>query len=107
MALSRQDFAACTWLTDRWLIRYPAGRLDARGLYLHARTLVLAGDAHRDQGRLSGPQSAACAYRQALAVYGELDIPRRPPPATTRGWPAMSAWAGGTGRAPGCGSAPP
>jgi transcriptional regulator with XRE-family HTH domain len=77
VALSRQDFAACAWLTDRWLIRHPAARLDARGLYLHARSLVLAGDAHRDQGRLSGPQSAACNYRQALAVYGELDIPCR------------------------------
>lgn len=77
VALSRQDFAACTWLTDRWLIRHPAARLDSRGLYLHARSLVLAGDARRDQGRLIGPHSAAHSYRQALAVYGDLDIPRR------------------------------
>jgi transcriptional regulator with XRE-family HTH domain len=77
VALPRQDFVACTWLIGRWLIRCSPGRLDSRGLYLHARTLVLAGDAYRDQGRLSGPHSAACSYRAALAVYGELDIPRR------------------------------
>jgi tetratricopeptide (TPR) repeat protein len=77
VALSRQDFTACTWLTERWLARYPAARLDARGLYLHARSLMLLGDAHRDQGRLDGPQSAAHSYRRALAVFGDLDIPRR------------------------------
>ena len=77
VALSRQDFTACTWLTERWLARYPAAQLDARGLYLHARSLVLLGDAHRDQGRLGGPHSAAHSYRHAMAVYGDLDIPRR------------------------------
>ena len=59
------------------LARYPAARLDSRGLYLRARSLVLSGDAYRDQGRLQGPLSAAHTYRQALAVYGDLDIPRR------------------------------
>jgi hypothetical protein len=77
VASSRQDFATSTLLTGRWLARFPAGQLDARGLYLHARSLVLLGDAHRDQGRLQGPQSAASSYRRALSVYGELDIPRR------------------------------
>jgi transcriptional regulator with XRE-family HTH domain len=77
VALSRQDFTACNWLTERWLARYPVARLDARGRYLHARSLVLLGDAHRDQGRLDGPHSAAHSYRHALAVYGDLDIPRR------------------------------
>ena len=52
--LSRQDFAAGIRLLERWLGRFPAGQLDNRGLYLHARSLVLLGDAHRDQGRLEG-----------------------------------------------------
>jgi transcriptional regulator with XRE-family HTH domain len=77
VAISRQDFTTSTWLTERWLTRYPAARLDSKGLYLRARSLVLSGDAYRDQGRLRGPLSAARTYRQALAVYGDLDIPRR------------------------------
>jgi transcriptional regulator with XRE-family HTH domain len=77
IALSRQDFTTSTMLTGRWLARFPAGQLDARGLYLHARSLTLLGDGHRDQGRLQGPQSAMSSYRRALSVYGELDIPRR------------------------------
>jgi hypothetical protein len=77
VAISRQDFRTSTWLTERWLARYPAALLDSRGLYLRARSLVLSGDAYRDQGRLQGPLSAAHTYRQALAVYGDLDIPRR------------------------------
>lgn len=76
-ALSRQDFTTSTLLTERWLARYPARQLDARGLYLHARSLVLLGDACRDQGRLRGPQSAVSSYHRALSIYGELDIPRR------------------------------
>jgi transcriptional regulator with XRE-family HTH domain len=77
IALSRQDFATTAMLTGRWLARFPAGQLGARGLYLHARSLVLLGDAHRDQGKLRGPQSAMSSYRRALSLYGELDIPRR------------------------------
>lgn len=77
VALSRQDFTACTWMTERWLARYNTDRLDDRGLYLHARSLVLAADAYRDQGRLMGPRSAVYAYQQALSLYGDLDIPRR------------------------------
>jgi hypothetical protein len=77
IALSRQDFATSTMLTGRWLARFPAGQLDAKGLYFHARSLVLLGDAHRDQGRLRGPQSAMSSCRRALSLYGELDIPRR------------------------------
>ncbi|HEY2265364.1 MAG TPA: helix-turn-helix domain-containing protein [Streptosporangiaceae bacterium] len=77
IALSRQDFTTSTMFTGRWLARFPAGELDARGLYLHARSLTLLGDVHRDQGRLQGPQSAMNSYRRALSVYGELDIPRR------------------------------
>jgi hypothetical protein len=77
IALSRQDFTATAMLTGRWLARYPAGQLDAKGLYLHARSLTLLGDAHRDQGRLQGPHSAVNSYRRAMSVYGELDIPRR------------------------------
>ncbi len=77
IALSRQDFTTLTMLTGRWLARFPAEQLDTRGLYLHARSLTLLGDAHRDQGRLRGPQSATSSYRGALSLYGELDIPRR------------------------------
>jgi transcriptional regulator with XRE-family HTH domain len=77
IALARQDFTTSTMLTGRWLARFSARQLDARGQYLHARSLTLLGDAHRDQGRLRGPQSAMSSYRQALSLYGELDIPRR------------------------------
>jgi transcriptional regulator with XRE-family HTH domain len=76
-ALSRQDFAVGIRLLERWLGSFPAGQLDTRGLYLHARSLVLLGDAHRDQGRLEGPLSATQAYRRALAMFSDLDVPRR------------------------------
>lgn len=55
IALSRQDFATTAMLTGRWLARFPAGQLDARGLYLHARSLTLLGDAHRDQASCEAP----------------------------------------------------
>jgi transcriptional regulator with XRE-family HTH domain len=78
IALSHQDFAATARLLEHWLSRFPAGGLlDDRGLYLHARSLVLLGDSRRDQGQLRGPRSAAGAYRAALAMFTELDIPRR------------------------------
>ena len=77
IALSPQDFTTSTMLTGRWLARFPAGQLDARGLYLHARSLTLLGDGHRDPRWLQGPQPAMSSYRRALSVYGELDIPRR------------------------------
>ncbi len=76
-ALSRQDFAVGIRLLERRLGSSPAGQLDTRGLYLHARSLVLLGDAHRDQGRLEGPLSATQAYRRALAMFSDLDVPRR------------------------------
>ena len=76
-ALSRQDFQTTTRLLDRWLTRYPPDQLDAKGLYLHARSLVLLGDVQRDQGALVGPLSAQRSYRQAQAMFSELDIPRR------------------------------
>jgi transcriptional regulator with XRE-family HTH domain len=75
--LSRQNFAAATSLLNRWLTRLPADGLDGKGLYLHARSLVLLADARRDQGVLLGPSSADRTYRQALGVFSELDIPRR------------------------------
>jgi hypothetical protein len=65
VSLSRQDFRAASPLIGRWLSQYPLQReLDDRGAYLRARTLVLHGDARRDQGMLAGPGSAAHAYRQ-------------------------------------------
>lgn len=76
-ALSHQDFAAAARLLEHWLSRFPAGGLDDRGLYLHARSLALIGDSRRDQGQLRGPRSATQAYRAALAMFTELGIPRR------------------------------
>jgi transcriptional regulator with XRE-family HTH domain len=75
--LSWQNFPAATTLINRRLTLFPAGRLDAKGQYLRARSLVLLGDAQRDQGALTGPLSAHHSYRQALGVFSELDIPRR------------------------------
>lgn len=75
--LSRQNFPAATALTNRWLTRYPADQLDANGQYLHARSLVLLGDAQRDQGAIVGPLSARRTYQRAIGLFGELDIPRR------------------------------
>ncbi|MEV5748976.1 hypothetical protein AB0L00_14260 [Actinoallomurus sp. NPDC052308] len=75
--LSRQNFPAASALINRWLLRFPADRLDARGLYLRARSLVLAGDVQRDQGMLVGPGSAQRSYRRALSMFADLDIPCR------------------------------
>lgn len=99
-----------------WLARLPAGQLDTRGLYLHARSLTLLGDAHRDQGKLRGPQSAMSSYRRALSLYGELDIPRRVAQVelsltvvSEMGGELQAAacgYATGTEPAPGCGPGP-
>jgi transcriptional regulator with XRE-family HTH domain len=75
--LSRQNFPAATMLINRWLNRFPASGLESKGLYLHARSLVLLGDAQRDQGALVGPLSAHHSYRRALGMFSELDVPRR------------------------------
>lgn len=75
--LSRQNFSAATTLIDRWLNRCQPDRLSPKGLYLHARSLVLLGDARRDQGALSGPLSAKPCYTKAHAIFTDLDIPRR------------------------------
>jgi transcriptional regulator with XRE-family HTH domain len=78
VGLSRQDFRAASPLIERWLARFPAcGELDDRSAYLRARTLVLQGDARRDQGMLTGPGSAVPSYQHALGLFGDLDIPRR------------------------------
>lgn len=75
--VSRQNFPAATALIDRWVNRYPPDRLSPKGMYLHARSLVLLGDARRDQGALSGPLSAKPCYTKAHAMFTQLDIPRR------------------------------
>lgn len=75
--LNRQNFSAAAALINRWLLRFPAERLDAQGQYLHARSLVLAGDVQRDQGTLVGPGSAQRSYRRALSMFADLDIPCR------------------------------
>jgi transcriptional regulator with XRE-family HTH domain len=78
VGLSRQDFRVACPLIERWLAQFPAaGALDDKSAYLWARTLVLQGDARRDQGMLTGPASAALSYRHALGVFGDLNIPRR------------------------------
>jgi tetratricopeptide (TPR) repeat protein len=78
VSLSRQDFRSAAPLVERWLTRFSGpDELDERGAYLCARTLVLQGDARRDQGMLAGPGSAAQSYRLALGLFDDLDIPRR------------------------------
>jgi len=77
VCLSRQDFRFAIILIDRWLKRAAQQRLDEHGLYLHARSLTLLGDAQRDQGVIVGPLSASSAYRQAHQRYTQLDLPRR------------------------------
>jgi transcriptional regulator with XRE-family HTH domain len=77
VCLSRQDFRFATILIERWLKRADKQRLDEHGLYLHARTLALLGDAQRDQGVIVGPLSASSAYRRAHERYVHLGLPRR------------------------------
>lgn len=77
ICLSRQDFRFATILLERWLKRLDPQRLDEQGLYLHARSLALLGDAQRDQGVIVGPLSASSAYRHAHRRYAQLDLPRR------------------------------
>lgn len=75
--LARQDFKFAASLIDRWLRRFDPHRLDQRGLYLHARSLVLLADLQRDQGAIQGPLSARRTYYQALDLFHQLDVPRR------------------------------
>src|SRR5262249_23510982 len=75
--LARQDFKFAAVLIDPWLRRFHAHGLDQRGLYLHARSLVLLGDLQRDQGAIQGPLSARQTYRKALHLFQSLDVPRR------------------------------
>jgi transcriptional regulator with XRE-family HTH domain len=77
VCLSRQDFRFATILIERWLKRVDEERVDERGLYLHARSLTLLGDAQRDQGVIVGPLSASSSYRQAHRRYMQLDLPGR------------------------------
>ncbi|MFE7624499.1 helix-turn-helix domain-containing protein [Streptomyces sp. NPDC057509] len=77
VALSRQNFAFADSLLSRWLVRYDAGELDEKGLYLFARSTALLGDLKRDQGSVLGPLSAQHSYAGARAVFAHLDIPRR------------------------------
>jgi tetratricopeptide (TPR) repeat protein len=75
--LSRQAFPAATRLISRWLTRCQPGLPGQRESYLYGRSLMLLGDARRDQGTLSGPQSALASYREAHHVFTDLGIPRR------------------------------
>lgn len=75
--LSRQDFRTASRLLNQWLMRAQPASLDTKGLYLHARSLVLLADLRRDQGQLSGDRSARQLYFRALDMFEELDIPRR------------------------------
>lgn len=75
--LSRQNFVDASRLLYRWLHRFSLGDLDSKGHYLYARSLVLLADLRRDQGVLSGEQSARQTYHQARDIFQSLDIPRR------------------------------
>lgn len=75
--LAHQSFTAATRLVSRWLTRHPAHVLDAKGLYLRARSLTLLGDARRDQGLLTGPRGALASYQSARQMFTDLAVPRR------------------------------
>lgn len=75
--LSRQNFVVADRLLHRWLRKFTLHDLDSKGQYLYARSLVLLADLKRDQGVLSGEQSARQTYHQARDIFDSLDIPRR------------------------------
>ncbi|MER6572303.1 hypothetical protein ABT288_40565 [Streptomyces sp. NPDC001093] len=77
VCISRQNFPFATDLLNRWLGRLDPRQLDAKGLYLYGRSLVLLGDLQRDQGAILGPLSARHSYTLARGMFTELDIPRR------------------------------
>lgn len=73
----RQDFSFAARLMTRWLGRSEHVGLDERAAYLKGQSLVVLGNVYRDQGVLEGSFSARSIYRQALRIYGSLDMPRR------------------------------
>lgn len=75
--LSRQAFRAATRLISRWLTNRQPDVFGPRDSYLYGRTLMLLGDAQRDKGTLSGPQSARACYRKAHLIFTDLGLPRR------------------------------
>lgn len=77
VALSWSNFTSADNLLDRWLSRVTPTELDDQGLYLFARSTVLAGDSRRDQGAVTGPMSAHLSYADARSIFTQLDIPRR------------------------------
>ncbi|MFH9662969.1 helix-turn-helix domain-containing protein [Streptomyces sp. NPDC017248] len=77
VCVSRQNFSFASELLNRWLASRDPQHLDARGLYLYGRSLVLRGDLQRDQGTVLGPLSARHSYLTAQGMFTELDIPRR------------------------------
>lgn len=77
VSLSRQEFRLATMLLDRWTQRYERRSVDTLGMSLLGRSLRLQGKIRQDQGMLRGPLSAEQSYRQALAIYADLDMPRR------------------------------
>lgn len=77
VCVSRQDFPFASTLLNRWLGSHDPRGLDAKGLYLYGRSLVLFGDLQRDQGAILGPLSARQSYLTARGMFTELGIPRR------------------------------
>ncbi|RSM36877.1 hypothetical protein DMA12_38615 [Amycolatopsis balhimycina DSM 5908] len=63
-------------LLDRWTGQLVPG-CEGRALHLYGRSLRLRGDLRQDQGVLTGPLSARQSYRQAMAVFAELQSNRR------------------------------
>ena len=75
--LSRQEFSSAKAVIDRWMWKFTPDSNNAKGMYLYGRSLRLLGDIQQDQGIVDGSESAEVKYRRALAVFKELDMPRR------------------------------
>lgn len=82
--VAQQKFEFAARLAQRWLLRYSPSDLDRHGLQLYARTLVVLGDIHRDQGKLHGAHSAGTSYREAHRLFLTLGSPRRVAQGRTR-----------------------
>jgi transcriptional regulator with XRE-family HTH domain len=74
-ATAQQHFALADRLLSRWLSRPPPP--DGRDAELYARSLLIFGDVHRDQGQVVGPGSAATFYEKARAMFAALGLARR------------------------------
>lgn len=74
-AVARQHFVLAARLTERWLAAPPTSA--GMGAELYALSLLVAGDARRDQGLVIGPGSAEACYRAAAGLFASLGLARR------------------------------